>query len=91
MHGKGILVNLITYVCQSLQVLEEFELIHGCLTPDNILVEFNEYNTILETLRIVGFHSAVHHSQIDRLNYYFPEYMPPEFLNYQDAGCDSSR
>ena len=51
------------------------------------MVEFNEYNIILETIRIVGFSSSVHHSQVDRLTQFLPEYMPPEFLQYYDSSC----
>lgn len=85
LQSKGILVNLITYICEALQVLQQFELIHCDLTPENILVEFNEYNTILETIKIVDFGSSLHHRQLDRICSFTPEYMPPEILTYMSS------
>ena len=67
LSGRGILVNLITSIAETLYVLQKFELIHADLTPENILIEFNEYNTILETIRIVDFGSSLHHNNINRI------------------------
>ena len=86
LHGKGILVNLVTSICEALKVLQQFELVHGELTPENILVEFNDYNSILENIRIIDFGSSFHHSQLGRISSFTPEYMPPEINECMDDG-----
>ena len=50
------------------------------------MVEFNEFNTILEKVKIIDFSSSLHHSQLDRFSIYeaIPEYLPPEILNLVD-------
>lgn len=79
-HGKGILVKLITYLCNVLAVLQHFQIVHGNLQPDKILIEFNEYNTIIQRLRVIGFGSFVHFHELDKIQPSRIEYMSPELL-----------
>lgn len=43
-----IIQELIREVCNFLQVMVQFRYVHGGLSPENILVEFNEYKTMIE-------------------------------------------
>ena len=54
-------------------------------------MEFNEFNTILEKIKIIDFSSSLHYLQLDRFSIVetIPEYLPPEILNFVDEGSES--
>ena len=75
-----IIQELIREVCNFLQVMVQFRYVHGGLSPANILVEFNEYKTMIEEIRIINFENSMSLDNMteqlrDTVNL---EYMPPE-------------
>ena len=59
-----IIQELIREVCNFLQVLGQFRYVHRGLSPENILVEFNEYKTMIEEIRIINFGNSM---QLDNM------------------------
>lgn len=53
-----IIQELIREVCSFLQVMVQFKYVHGGLCPQNILVEFNEYKTMIEEIRVINFENS---------------------------------
>ena len=51
-----------------------------------MLVEFNDFNTIMEKIKIIDFSSSLHHSELGKFSIQcsIPEYLPPEILEFAD-------
>ena len=63
-------------------VLNKYDLIHGDLNPENILVQFNHDKTKLEDIRVIDFGCSVHLKELWQITTVTPEYTAPEVLRF---------
>ena len=58
----------------------QYRYVHGGLSPQNILVDFNDYKTMIEQIRVINFENSMELDEMaenigDAIN---SDYMPPE-------------
>ena len=79
--------EFIRKMLEILDVLQEVEIVHADLKPDNILIEHDGER--LTDFKIIDFGSAFNYSQSLSASLSTPEYMPPEVLSSCGGGLMS--
>ena len=57
-RSSHILGTLIRKIAEIFDVLSKFGIVHSDIKPDNILVEFNENETDIKSIKLIDFGSA---------------------------------
>ena len=57
-RSSNILATLIKKIAEVFDVLSKFGIVHSDIKPDNILVQLNEAETDVESIKLIDFGSA---------------------------------
>ena len=79
-NDRAILADLIFMVCQVLDVLAMFRIVHADIKPDNILLDFDGQR--LNNIKFIDFGSSFSYEEASNISATTPEYLAPEVLDY---------
>jgi serine/threonine protein kinase len=57
-RSSNILATLVKKIAEVFDVLSKFGIVHSDIKPDNILVQLNEAETDVESIKLIDFGSA---------------------------------
>ena len=88
-NNLSLMRDFIRRMCEALTLLSRLGIVHADLKPDNILLEFDEEQSKITSLKIIDFGSAFMLKQDGRVlkdqrefAMSTPEYLPPEIQQY---------
>jgi len=79
---KTILPTLVYKIAEILDCLQNAELVHSDLKPDNLLVELDEENTSIKSIKLIDFGSSFKFASDMQISGTTPEYLSPELLAF---------